>query len=74
MVSLLYLDFDLFDQTVAALRTFHPRIPSGGVIAFDELNQVKWLGETLAVLEEVGIKNLAIRRFPLTPALSYAVL
>lgn len=73
VVSLLYLDFDLFEPTVAALRTFLPRIPSGGIIAFDELNQVKWPGETLAVLEEVGIRNLAIRRFPFTPALSYAV-
>lgn len=74
VVSLLYLDFDIFEPTVAALKTFLPRMPKGAVIAFDELNQAQWSGETLAVFEEVGLRNLAVRRFPFTPALSYALL
>ena len=74
VVSLLYLDFDLFEPTVTALKHFMPRMPKGSVLAFDELNQVQWPGETQAVLEEVGLQNLAIQRFPFTPALSYAVL
>nr|WP_090346070.1 class I SAM-dependent methyltransferase [Mycolicibacterium malmesburyense]CRL78693.1 MtfB protein [Mycolicibacterium malmesburyense] len=74
VVALLYLDFDLFEPTVTAIETFLPRMPKGAVIAFDELNQKYWPGETLAVLETVGIRNLHIRRFPFTPQLSYAVL
>lgn len=74
VVALLHLDFDLYEPTVAALRTFVPRMPRGAVIAFDELNQKQWPGETLAVLEEVGLSRLRLRRFPWTPALSYAVL
>jgi hypothetical protein len=74
VVSLLYLDFDLYEPTVAALRAFLPRMPKGAVIAFDELNQKQWPGETLAVLDTVGIRNLRIKRFPFTPQISYAVL
>jgi hypothetical protein len=44
------------------------------VLAFDELNQAFWPGETLAVLETIGLRNLRIQRFPYMPQLSYAVL
>jgi hypothetical protein len=74
VVALLYLDFDLYDPTVAALKALLPRMPKGAVVAFDELNQKQWPGETLAVLDTVGIRNLRIRRFPFTPQVSYAVL
>ncbi len=73
VVSLLYLDFDLFEPTRVALEILLPRMPKGGVIGFDELNQDQWPGETLAVMEQVGLGNLRIKRFPYTPALSYAI-
>lgn len=74
VVALLYLDFDLFEPTLAALDTFLPRMPKGAILAFDELNQKYWPGETLAVLKNPGLRNLRIRRFPFSPQLSYAVL
>ncbi|PDT58080.1 dTDP-6-deoxy-L-hexose 3-O-methyltransferase [Bradyrhizobium diazoefficiens] len=74
VVALLYLDFDLYEPTLAALNAFLPRMPKGAVIAFDELNQKQWPGETLAVLDAIGIKSLRIKRFPFTPQISYAVL
>jgi hypothetical protein len=74
VVALLYLDFDLYEPTLAALKALLPRMPKGAIIAFDELNQKQWPGETLAVLDSVGIRNLRIRRFPFTPQISYAVL
>lgn len=74
VVAMLYLDFDLYEPTKAAIETFVPRMPKGSIIAFDELNQAAWPGETLAVLEAIGIRELRIERSPLTPALSYAVL
>jgi hypothetical protein len=74
VVALLYLDFDLYEPTVAALKALLPRMPKGAIIAFDELNQKQWPGETLAVLDTIGIRNLHIRRFPFTPQISYAVL
>ena len=74
IASLLYLDFDLFEPTVTALREFMPRMPCGAVIGFDELNQAQWPGETLAVLEEVGLQSLRLERFAFTPHISYAVI
>ncbi len=74
VVAMLYLDFDLFEPTRVAIETFLPRMPKGAVLAFDELDQAAWPGETLAVLETVGLRNIRIRRFPYTPQLSYAVL
>lgn len=74
VVALLYLDFDLFEPTKIALETFVPRMPKGAILAFDELNQAAWPGETLAVMETIGVRNLRIRRFPTTPQLSFAVL
>jgi hypothetical protein len=74
VVALLYLDFDLYAPTKAALETFRPRMPKGAVLAFDELNQEAWPGETLAVLETVGLQHLKIERVPHVPQLSFAVL
>jgi hypothetical protein len=74
VVAMLYLDFDLYQPTKVALETFVPRMPKGAVIAFDELDQAQWPGETLAVLETVGLRNLRIQRFPFHSALSFAVL
>lgn len=74
VVSMLYLDFDLYEPTKVALETLLPRMPKGAVLAFDELNQSQWPGETQAVLETVGLQNLRIQRMPFTPSLSFAVL
>ncbi len=74
VVSLLYLDMDLYEPTRAALEAFLPRMPRGAVLAFDELNLENWPGETLAVMDAVGLHELEIRRFPFDPTLSYAVL
>lgn len=74
VVSLLYLDFDLFEPTLVALRELVPRMPRGAIIGFDELNQAQWPGETRAVMEEIGLNKLRLRRHPFTPGLSFAVL
>lgn len=74
MVALLFLDFDLYEPTKLALETFLPRMPRGAVLAFDELDDAAWPGETLAVLDTIGIRNLRVERFPYMSQLSYAVL
>ena len=74
VVALLYLDFDLYEPSKAAIETFLARMPRGAVIAFDELNQAQWPGETMAVQEVIGIRNLRIQRFPFQPQISFAVL
>ncbi len=74
IVSLLYLDFDLEEPTFLALKEFLPLMPKGAVIGFDEINNPKWPGETKAVFDAVGIRNLRIQRFPFASFISYAVL
>lgn len=74
VVALLYLDFDIFEPTKAAIENFLPYMPKGAVIAFDELNNGFWPGETVAVNQTIGIKNLRLRRFSFQPQISYAVI
>ena len=74
VVSLLYLDMDVYEPTKVAIEQLLPRIPKGGIIAFDELNGFNWPGETLAVLDTIGVSNLKIQRFHFDSAISYAVI
>jgi len=74
VVSLLFLDLDLYEPTKAAIETFLPRMPKGAVLAFDELDNPMWPGETLALLESVGINRLRLQRIDWDPYIGFAVL
>ena len=74
VVSLLYLDVDVFEPTETAIECLVPRMPRGAIIVFDELNSDRWPGETLAVLKTLGLRSLCIERFPFEPNMSFAVL
>jgi len=74
MVSLLFLDFDLYEPTRAALESFLPRMPRGALIAFDELDNPIWPGETLALADTLGIGRLRIQRMEWDPYIGFAVL
>ncbi len=74
VVSLLFLDFDLYEPTKAAIENFVPRMPQGAVLAFDELDNPIWPGETMALLETMGIGELKLERLEFDPYISFAVL
>ena len=74
VVSLLYLDCDIYEPTKKAIEVFMPRMPKGAVIVFDELNAGIFHGETRAVDETIGLQNLRIERFDFDSYVSYAVL
>jgi len=74
LISLLFMDFDLYEPTKVALQNFLPRMSKGAVLAFDEINNPWWPGETIAMLEELSIKNYTINRFSFDPNISYIVL
>lgn len=74
VVSLLFLDMDLYEPTATALEHFVPRMPKGSVLAFDELDNPIWPGETMALLDRLGMRDLELRRFAFDPYISYAVL
>ncbi|GBU23463.1 dTDP-6-deoxy-L-hexose 4-O-methyltransferase [Fibrobacteria bacterium R8-3-H12] len=73
VVSLLYLDVDLYEPTKEALKTFLPRMPKGSIIVFDELNAKIFPGETEAVQDVIGLNNLKIERFNFDSYVSYAI-
>jgi len=74
VVSLLFMDVDLFEPTRVALEHFVPRMPRGAVLAFDELDNPMWPGETLALLSTLGIRNMRLQRLEWDPYISFAVL
>lgn len=74
MVSLLFLDFDLYEPTKVALEAFVPRMPRGAVVAFDELDNPLWPGETLAMLEYFTGRIPRIERIDYDPYIGFAVL
>lgn len=74
VISLLYLDFDIYKPTRTVLEYALERMPKGAIIAFDELNNAQWPGETQAVMETVGVHNLRIKRCSFEPCRSYAVI
>jgi hypothetical protein len=49
-------------------------MPKGAIIAFDELDNPLWPGETMALLETVGANRLRIERLPFDPYIGFAVL
>jgi len=72
LVALLFLDFDLYEPTKVALDALLSRIPKGGVIAFDEINNQYWPGETMALLDKfININNLEIKKFEFDPNIAY---
>ena len=73
LISLLYLDFDIYEPTKAALEAFMPRVVKGGIVAFDELNCAEFPGETTALLEMLDLKHVELQRSPMDPYISYFV-
>lgn len=71
IISLLYLDLDLFEPTKFAIKTFYPLMTKGSIIVFDELNFKNYPGETVALKKTLGLNNLKLNRFTIDPAISY---
>jgi hypothetical protein len=73
IIALAYFDFDLYAPTKACLELVRSRVTKGSVIAFDELNSREFPGETLAVMEVLGLDTYSLRRDPLNPLAAYVV-
>lgn len=74
IVSLAVFDFDIYQPTKAALTAIMPHLMRGSVLVFDELCDPIFPGETLALMETVGLRNATIERFPMTARISYMVM
>lgn len=73
LLSLLYLDMDLYEPTLFALEQLYDRVVPGGIVAFDELNNTSWPGETKAYLEFFKEKRGKLQKVSFEPLRSYFV-
>ena len=71
VVSLLYLDFDIYEPTLCCLKNIMPHMPKGAIVVLDEFNSKKWKGETLAIKELFNINEVKIKRFNFSPQTAY---
>lgn len=74
IVSLAIFDFDIYKPTKAALEAIKPHLCKGSVLVFDELCDDIFPGETVALREVLGLRDLRIQRLPMTARVSYLVL
>ena len=69
--SFVYFDMDLYEPTKYCLSRIRSHLTKGSVVGFDELCHPKFPGETVALMEEVGLGSVGLRRFPFASRQSY---
>ena len=73
IVSLAFFDFDIYKPTKKCLQYILPRLVKGSVVAFDEANDKDCPGETQAIIEEIGLNNISLKRSHINSRISYFV-
>ena len=63
VIGMAIFDMDLYKPTKKVLEIIKPRLFKGSILVFDELNQRPFPGETLAVMESIGLNNLKFNSF-----------
>jgi len=71
VISLLWLDFDIYKPTKTALNFFIPKMAKGSLVVFDELNNPMWPGETTAFFELNKIKYRKLEIFEFEPNVAF---
>ena len=74
IISLAYFDFDIYEPTKNCLELIKPHLTKGSILVFDELNQPKFPGETIALREVLGLDKYSIKRSPFSHYQSYIVI
>lgn len=73
IIALAYFDFDLYEPTRRCLEAIRDRLVKGSVLGFDELNDRDSPGETIALQEVFGLRNIRLRRWPQVSRTAYFV-
>lgn len=74
IISFAYFDLDIYRPTRACLAAIRDRVTRGTVIGFDEVNDETTPGETLALIDELGLQNVRLKRWPWSSRTSYLVI
>lgn len=73
IIALAYFDFDLYEPSLKCMELIKDRVTKGSVIGLDEVNDPDSPGETKALMEAFGLKNIQLKRFPIASRVSYFV-
>ncbi len=73
VIALAYFDLDLYEPTRVCLELIQDRLVKGSVVGFDEINEPVTPGETLAVMEVLGLNNIRLKRLSYASRASYFV-
>ena len=73
IVAFAFFDFDLYAPTKACLEILKDRLVKGSVVGFDELNEHDAPGETVALMEVMGLNNIRLRKHSHASRVSYFV-
>ena len=70
-ISLLNLDVDFYEPSMAILKNFYPKLSKGAILILDDYGI--WDGETMAVNEYFHSKKIKIRKFSFSQTPSYII-
>ena len=74
LISLLYIDFDIFEPTKTALDVFASSVVKGGIIVFDQINYDKFSGESLAFKNYFKSNKYKLKKFNHDPFIGYIIM
>jgi len=73
IIAFAYFDMDLYEPTIKCLDLIEPFLTKGAVIAFDNLHNEAFPGETIALREFWGTKNLKVFTSAFSSTKSYII-
>jgi hypothetical protein len=73
LVALAFFDMALYEPTKACLEAIKAKLVKGSIVAFDELNNAEYPGETIAATEVLGLTEFEVRRSRFLPDRAYFV-
>lgn len=74
IVAMAYFDFDIYEPTLSCLQAIRDRLTRGSILGFDELALGEYPGETKAVMEVLGLRNIRLQRLPFSQYRSFFVI
>ena len=73
VIALAIFDMDVYKPTKYVINHIKKRLFKGSILVFDELNHPDFPGETLALLETLGLNKLKLKSFHGQTFASYAI-
>lgn len=73
IISLAYFDFDTYEPTKRCLKQIKSRLFKGSIVAFDELNDKDSPGETIAVMDAIGLNSMRLKKYRYASRVSYFI-